>query len=79
MKILDDTAVVLPLWVRVVFVGFAAAFAGLAVWLAGLREVGWGAAAGVVVSASLCLLLLVAAIRGRTWKWMWFIPWVPGP
>ncbi len=78
MRILDDVAVELPMWVRLVFLVLAAGFGALTFWLAGLGDAGWLAIVGAVLSAALGLLLLVAAIRGRWERWMWLIPLTPG-
>ncbi len=76
MRNLDDVTVELPAWMRWVLTAFAAVFGVLAWWLVGLD--GLGADVGAVVLATFGLLLLLAAIRGRTWKWMWFVPGAPG-
>jgi len=76
MTILEDAPVVLPTWMRWVLTAFAAVFGGLSWWLAGLD--GPGVRLGAVVLGAFGVLLLSAAIRGRVWKWMWFVPGVPG-
>lgn len=77
MRFLEDTDVVLPPWVRVGFVALTAAFGALAIWLTSMAETGWVAIAGAALAAGVGLLLLSAAVKGRIWRWMWFIPWLP--
>ena len=79
MRLLEETAVEIPRWARIMFVVLAAAFGGLAVWLVSMLDGSWLPAAAATASALLALLLLVTAIRGRLWRWMWLLPWVsPG-
>jgi hypothetical protein len=73
----DEGAHTLPAWMRGVFALFTALFGGLAVWLARMAaDAGPGALVGAVASGALALLLLVAAVRGKVWKWLWLI--LPG-
>lgn len=74
MRLLDDVAVELPPWARVTLAFFGIGFGGLAVWVAGTAgRSAILAGAAAALSGLLALVLLISAIRGRIWKWMWFI------
>lgn len=62
----------LPSWMRWVLTAFGALFGALSWWVVGLD--GLAADAAAVMLAAFGLLLLLAAARGRVWKWMWFMP-----
>lgn len=51
---------------------FALVFCALAWWLAGMT--GFIATAASIVVGMLGILWVVTAVRGRVWKWMWFLP-----
>lgn len=74
MKLLDDATVELPPGIRVAVAFFGILFAALAVWIAGTAgRSRFLAGGGAAVSALLALVLFLSAIRGRIWKWVWFI------
>lgn len=74
MKLPDDVTVELPPGMRVAVAFFGILFAALAVWIAGMAgRSGLLAGGGAVVSTLLALVLFISAVRGRIWKWMWFI------
>jgi hypothetical protein len=79
MKLVDEVAVRLPAWVRVVFALLAVPFAALSFWLAGMSGAGWVALAASSLSALTALVLLVTSATGRIPRWMWFVPWLIPP
>ena len=71
----EGSAFVLPGWMRVVAIGFALVFGSLSFWLAErAAEVLTLEATGAVLAGILAVVLLLGAIRGRLWKWVWFVP-----
>ena len=65
----------LPRWMRIVTLGFAALFAYLAYWLPGqVEQSGPLAKVGAGIAGILAVVLLIGAVRGKLWKWVWFIP-----
>lgn len=73
---LEDTAVRLPNWTRLVFAVLAVLFFSLSWWLACMATV--VAVVGSVATAALGAVLVVSAIRGQMWRWLWIAAWVPG-
>lgn len=74
MRLLEETATDLPLWVRSFMLVFAGVFFALAWWLAedgGTGPLGW---IGTGLSLAVALVLLISAARGKMWRWMWLFP-----
>lgn len=71
----EARTIVLPGWMRIVAVGFALLFGFLTYWLTGrVDELGRPAGLGAVIAGILAVVLLVGAVRGELWKWVWFVP-----
>lgn len=71
----EESVFILPGWMRLVAAGFALLFGYLAYWLTGrAEEVGALATTGAVLVGVLAVVLLTGAIRGKLWKWVWFVP-----